>query len=93
VCIACGNEWPVADASRGATADTEIGDDLTRDANGNVLERGDTVVLVKDLGKGLKKGTKVKNIRLGDYGDGHDIEASIPGLGTYELKSQFLKKV
>lgn len=68
-------------------------DDSTRDVNGNILERGDTVVLVKDLGKGLKKGTKVKNIRLGDYGDGHDIEANIAGMGTYALKSQFLKKV
>ena len=87
VCVACGHEWSIE------AEESVVVDDVTRDANGSVLERGDTVILVKDLGKGLKKGTKVKNIRLGDYGDGHDIEANIPSMGTYLLKSQFLKKV
>jgi protein PhnA len=61
--------------------------------NGVELAAGDSVVLIKDLGKGLKKGLKVGKIRLGDYGDGHDVEASIAGKGTYLLKSEFLKKV
>ena len=64
-----------------------------KDVNGKVLEAGDTCVLTQDLAKGkLKKGLKVK-IRVGDYGDGHDCEATVKGVGTYALKSQFLKKV
>jgi protein PhnA len=91
VCTACAHEWPV-DAAEGDEGE-ENDDGLSRDVNGNVLESGDTCVLVKDLAKGkLKKGLKVK-IRLGDYGDGHDCEASISQLGTYALKSEFLKKV
>jgi hypothetical protein len=27
-----------------------------------------------------------------DFGDGHDVEANIPGMGTFLLKSQYLKK-
>lgn len=42
----------------------------TKDSNGNILANGDAVILIKDLsGKGfdtLKRGTVVKNIRLGD---------------------------
>jgi protein PhnA len=65
----------------------------TRDVNGNILETGDTCVLTQDLAKGkLKRGQRLK-IRLGDFGDGHDCEATIAGIGTYALKSQFLKKV
>jgi protein PhnA len=91
VCTACAHEWAV-DAAEGDDGE-EDDDGLPRDVNGNVLESGDTCVLVKDLAKGkLKKGLKVK-IRLGDYGDGHDCEASISQLGTYALKSEFLKKV
>ena len=66
---------------------------VTKDCNGVELARGDSVVLIKDLGKALKKGLKVTKIRLGDYGDGHDVEAKIPQAGTFLLKSQFLKKV
>lgn len=80
------------DGGAGSTAGEEDGNGLTRDTNGNVLASGDTVVLTKVLGKGLKKGLKVKGIRLGDFGDGHDVQANIPGLGVYSLKSQFLKK-
>jgi protein PhnA len=92
VCPVCAHEWSItADA-----ADDDDDDDdnsSVRDSNGNVLEQGDTCVLIKDLAKGkLKKGLKVK-IRLGDYGDGHDCEATITGVGTYALKSEFLKKV
>ena len=64
-------------------------------ANGNVLQDGDTVTLVKDLKiKGsssvVKVGTKVKNIRLIE-GD-HDIDCKIEGFGPMQLKSEFIKK-
>lgn len=76
-----------------ADANQEDNDDVIRDVNGKTLEQGDACVLTQDLAKGkLKKGQKVK-IRLGDYGDGHDCEATITGVGTYALKSKFLKKV
>ncbi|MCR9118373.1 MAG: zinc ribbon domain-containing protein YjdM, partial [bacterium] len=64
--------------------------------NGNVLESGYTVVVIKDLKvKGsttvVKVGTKVKNIRLVD-GD-HDIDCKIDGIGAMSLKSEFVRKV
>jgi len=66
-----------------------------RDANGNVLQDGDTITVIKDLKvKGsssvVKVGTKVKNIRLVD-GD-HDIDCKIDGFGAMKLKSEFVKK-
>ena len=95
VCTACSHEWSVEPTDGGGISSQEEEDDdnVIRDVNGAVLEKGDAVLLVKDLGKGLKKGLKVNRIRIGNFGDGHDVEASIPGLGTYVLKSQFLKKV
>lgn len=69
------------------------------DANGNELQDGDSVTVIKDLKvKGssapIKVGTKVKNIRLNpDSGDGHDIDCKIPGFGQMGLKSEFVKKI
>jgi len=67
-----------------------------RDANGNPLQDGDAVILVKDLKvKGssstLKKGTKIKGIRLVDGSDGHNVDCKTD-LGSMLLKSEFLKK-
>ena len=69
---------------------------IVKDANGNVLNDGDTVTVIKDLKvKGsssvIKIGTKVKNIRLVD-GD-HDIDCKIDDFGAMKLKSEFVKKV
>ena len=90
VCPECAHEWS-KDAANG-------GDDekVIKDANGNVLQDGDTVSVIKDLKvKGsssvVKVGTKVKNIRLVD-GD-HDIDCKITGIGAMKLKSEFVKKV
>ena len=65
------------------------------DSNGNELQNGDSVVVIKDLPvKGMlrpvKAGTKVKNIRLTD-GD-HNIDCKIDGFGSMALKSEFVKK-
>ncbi|MCP1493681.1 protein PhnA [Peribacillus frigoritolerans] len=91
VCPECAHEWTVE-------AETENGDQkkVIKDANGNALNDGDTVTVIKDLKvKGsssvLKMGTKVKSIRLVD-GD-HDIDCKIDGFGAMKLKSQFVKKV
>ena len=92
VCIDCGHEWLVESADADNGSDDGANDGIVRDSNGNLLESGDTVVLTKELGKGLKKGLKVTRIRVGDYGDDHDVQANISGLGTFNLKSKFLKK-
>ncbi|MDF2546186.1 MAG: hypothetical protein K0R93_1084 [Anaerosolibacter sp.] len=91
VCPECAHEWS-------SELETEKGDDekIIKDANGNVLNNGDTVTVIKDLKvKGsssvIKIGTKVKNIRLVD-GD-HDIDCKIDGFGEMKLKSEFVKKV
>ena len=93
VCPDCAHEWPQA-----ATADSDEagGDTVVRDANGNLLQDGDAVILVKDLKvKGssttLKKGTKIKSIRLVDGADGHNVDCKTD-LGSLLLKSEFLKK-
>lgn len=88
VCADCGHEWPQAAA---ATDEEGL---VVRDANGNLLADGDSVVLVKDLkvkgGATLKMGAKAKNIRLVE-GD-HEVDAKIDGVG-YMLKACYLKKV
>lgn len=89
VCPQCGHEWTVAEA---ATHNDGL---LIKDANGNLLQDGDTVTVIKDLKvKGsshvVKVGTKVKNIRLVE-GD-HDIDCKIDGIGAMGLKSEFVKK-
>lgn len=91
VCPECAHEWSQLNDTSEET-DTNV----KRDANGNVLEDGDTVSVIKDLKiKGsssvVKVGTKVKNIRLVD-GD-HDIDCKIDGIGAMKLKSEFVKKV
>ncbi len=90
VCPECAHEWN-PDAG---SADNDA--KIIKDANGNTLEDGDTVTVIKDLKvKGsssvVKVGTKVKNIRLVD-GD-HDIDCKIDGIGAMKLKSEFVKKI
>lgn len=68
------------------------------DSNGNELHNGDTVIVIKNLpvkgsSKPIKVGTKVKNIRLTDGDDGHNINCKIEGFGSMSLKSEFVKKV
>lgn len=90
VCPECAHEW-TKDA---ATESVEL-KRTVRDSNGNELNDGDTVTVIKDLKvKGssmvVKVGTKVRNIRLVD-GD-HDIDCRIDGIGAMGLKSEFVKK-
>ena len=87
VCPTCGHEWSPAQA------EASVEKDVTRDASGNVLEDGDSVIVIKDLkfnGGVVKGGTKVKRIRIVD-GD-HDIDCKIDGIGAMALKSEFVKK-
>jgi protein PhnA len=89
VCPECAHEWPQAADAAAEPAR------VVRDANGNALQDGDSVTVIKDLkvkgsALGVKVGTKVKNIRLVE-GD-HDIDCRIDGIGAMGLKSAFVKK-
>ncbi len=91
ICPECAHEWS-------AVAEEKPSDEIkiVKDANGNLLQDGDTVTVIKDLkvkGSSLvvKVGTKVKNIRLVE-GD-HDIDCKVEGIGPMKLKSEFVKKV
>lgn len=90
VCPECGHEWAQS-AGNASSEESKV----VRDANGNILNNGDSVTVIKDLKiKGsssvLKIGTKVKNIRLVE-GD-HDIDCKIDGFGAMKLKSEFVRK-
>ena len=90
VCPECAHEWRAKEAAAPAEAAR-----VWKDANGNLLQDGDSVTVIKDLKiKGsssvVKVGTKVKNIRLIE-GD-HDIDCKIEGFGPMQLKSEYIKK-
>lgn len=92
ICPMCAYEW-TNDALEAAAEQAVI-----RDVNGNPLQDGDTVSVIRDLKiKGssqmIKQGTKVKNIKLVDPEDGHDIDCKIPGFGQIGLKSEVVKKI
>lgn len=94
LCPDCTFEWP--QVAETATLDSPEDDGVVRDANGNPLADGDAVILVKDLkvkgsSSSLKKGTKIKSIRLVDGADGHNVDCKTD-LGSMLLKSEFLKK-
>lgn len=87
ICPECGFEFQAEDAQ----------EKVYKDANGNVLVDGDTVIVIQDLKVSgtstIKKGTKVKNIRLVEPEDGvHDISCKIPEFGAMMLKTSVVKK-
>jgi protein PhnA len=91
VCSTCFHEWDPAAAAE-ASEDAAL---KVLDANGNELNDGDSVIVIKDLPvkgmpKPVKAGTKVKNIRLAE-GD-HNIDCKIEGFGAMGLKSEFVRK-
>ncbi len=90
ICPECAYEW-----KEGEVNEEQI---IIKDANGNILNDGDTVTVIKDLKiKGsssvIKVGTKAKNIRLlPENNDGHDLDCKIDGFGAMKLKSEYVKK-
>ena len=91
ICPECAYEWQDVPPEEEMTS--------IKDAHGQILHDGDTVIVIKDLKvKGassvIKGGTKVKNIRvLHEHSDGHDIDCKIEGFGAMKLKSIYVKKV
>jgi protein PhnA len=93
MCPECGHEWNPSEAVEPVEA--EVDASVVKDANGTVLQDGDTVITIKDLpvkgaSKALKAGTKVKNIKL-TSGD-HNIDCKVEGFGAMGLKSIFVRK-
>lgn len=91
MCPECGHEW----APDSTSAEEAIDSLVVKDSNGNILQDGDSVVVIKDLpvkgySKSIKAGTKVKNIRLTE-GD-HNIDCKVDGFGSMALKSIFVRK-
>ena len=86
-CPECGHVWN--------PEEVVVDENAVIDSNGNVLQNGDDVIVIKDLPvkgapKPVKAGTKVKNIRLVE-GD-HNIACKIDGFGAMGLKSEFVRK-
>ena len=91
VCSMCAHEWSLEAA-------TESSDEVViKDSAGNVLADGDTVTVIQELkvkGAGaIKRGTKVRNIRLVNGVGDHDIDCKVDGFGPMQLKSSVVKKV
>lgn len=87
ICPDCSNEW-TTDGN-----DVEA-DDTPRDSNGAELTDGDAVTVIKDLkvrgsSMVIKRGTKVKSIRLTE--DPEEVDCKIDG-SSIVLKTCFLKK-
>ena len=92
-CPECAHIWEGKTKEKNESSEQEI---IYKDANGNTLQDGDSVSLIKDLkikgtSKTIKVGTKVKNIKLVD--SDHDIDCKVEGFGRMKLKSEFVKKI
>lgn len=87
ICPDCSYEWVPGEEDSEAS-------DVPKDSNGTELKDGDAVTVIKDLNvKGssmvIKRGTKVKSIRLTDNPE--EVDCKIDGSGIV-LKTCFLKK-
>ncbi len=94
ICPDCAYEWPAMAGT--SDEDASASDGVVRDANGNPLADGDAVILIKDLKvKGsstvLKKGSKVKSIRLPQDAGDHEVDCKMDA-GSFMLKACLLKK-
>ncbi len=86
VCPMCHHEWN----------ENSMDESLIKDVHGNILNEGDSVVVIKDLKiKGastLKQNTTIKNIRLRQDFD-ENVLCKVDGMGTLYVKSEYLKKI
>lgn len=84
-------EWrPASEVKAAAAAALEV-----RDASGNLLADGDSVVLIKDLkvkgaGQTLKQGTVIKTIRLTDNPE--EIDCRHEAIKRLVLRTEFVRK-
>lgn len=90
VCPDCFNEWGAEEAGTDAAEVSNV----PKDSNGAELQDGDSVTVIKDLNvrgssQVIKRGTKVKNIRLTDNPE--EVDCKIDG-SAMVLRTEFLKK-
>ncbi|SIP95819.1 phosphonoacetate hydrolase [Rhizobium sp. RU35A] len=84
-------EWrPASELKAEAAKASEV-----RDASGNVLADGDSVVLIKDLkvkgaGQTLKQGTVIRSIRLTDNPE--EIDCRHDTIKGLVLRTEFVRK-
>jgi protein PhnA len=89
ICPVCGYEWDPK----------MVLEKQVKDVNGNILSDGDSATVIKQLNvkgssTGIKKGTKIKNIKVNPDADGfHDIDCKIDGIGRIEISSKYVKKL
>lgn len=86
-------EW--ISAADAAAKSAKAGQVEVRDSAGTLLADGDAVVLIKDLtvkgaGQTLKRGTRIKSIRL--TGDDQEIDCRFEGIKGLVLRAEFVKK-
>lgn len=86
ICPDCSYEWNANEESEDSS--------VPRDSNGAELQDGDAVIVIKDLkvrgsSMVIKRGTKVKSIRLTE--DPEEVDCKIDG-SSIVLKTCFLKK-
>ena len=85
ICPECAHEW-----SQDAGTESTEQEFVVKDAHGTVLQDGDNVTVIKDLKvKGssivLKKGTKIKSIRLPEGAGDHEVDCKTDQ-GAFMLK-------
>ena len=90
ICPECAHEW----SKEKIEEEPQL---IVKDANGNILQEGDDVTVIKDLkvkgsSSGIKVGTKIKGIRIVESNDGHNIDCKVTGVGAIKLKQIFVKK-
>lgn len=91
ICPECAHEF-----SKDSVSEEE--EEFTvKDSNGATLRSGDDVTIIKDLKvKGsssvVKVGTKIKNIRLVESADDHNIDCKITGVGAIKITPKYVKK-
>jgi len=90
ICPECAYEWPIK-------AEEDEDQLVVKDSNGAILNNGDSVSVIKDLKvKGsssvVKVGTKIKNIRLVESSDDHNIDCKVVGVGAIKITPKYVKK-
>lgn len=96
----CANQWEMMEPcdcldGKHGMAKEQSEKLVVKDSNGNVLNDGDNVVLIKDLtlrgsSTTFKRGTKVSNIKLTDNPE--EVDCKLGGTAII-LRTEFLKKV
>lgn len=90
VCPECGYEWNPSESA-------DENKFTVKDVNGNILQVGDKVTLIKDLkvkgaSQGLKVGSKTTIRKIIEAKD-HQLDCKFSGIGEIMVTAKFVKKV